>query len=724
MALEAGVLSLIIALARGGRISRLAELLDRAERLWLIFLPAGLIAASVLLRQYASPAVWMPVTGWLHLAASAALLAFAWFNRKLPGIKWFFAGGVLNLLPIAANGGRMPVSSWAAAAAGAPAVEAAMRHVKMSSHTHLNFLADIIPVPRPPSITPEVVSSGDVLMAVGIFLLIQLTMSPSPARIRLSRRFWMIAGIVAVTAGAAAFRLCALRWGLPDALHKFTYHPDEIFQIGAMLRVNPFTLELDPGFYSYPSGYINLGAAALRIATAYGLRADETLTGAYLAGRVLTAALGVLTIPLVCAAGARLYGRAAGLLAALLVAIMPLHIVHSHFATVDVPATLWVTAALLGAAVILSRPTLAVYLLAGAAAGFAAGTKYNAALVLLPVLAAHCLRQDGGGWRGRLRDGRMWAMLGVFLVGFFISTPGAILWPDKFVGGFLFELRHGATGHGLVFQGRGPGWFDTLVNSLGYGQGVFLLVLSLGSVGFALARRRREDWIVLSFLIPYYLLISFSKVHFARYAIPILPPLAILSGRMIVEVHSTLKEQAAVALRWGWVLVCAGVIAYTAVYAIAFDRLFFPPDPRTEAADWFRANVPPGATVGLPTVPWFYSPPLAPGITGTIGRQKRYELMLESRYRLITDLDLEWDPSILANERPEYVVMSDFEYQDPLRLRVPATVAFFKSLDKDYVQAAVFRKSFSAFGICFGPTERLPHDLKYMAPRVLVFRRK
>jgi hypothetical protein len=48
----------------------------------------------------------------------------------------------------------------------------------MSSSTHFNFLADFIPVPSSLEVLRNVLSPGDVLMAVGIFLLVQMTMCP------------------------------------------------------------------------------------------------------------------------------------------------------------------------------------------------------------------------------------------------------------------------------------------------------------------------------------------------------------------------------------------------------------------------------------------------------------------------------------------------------------------------------------------------------------------
>lgn len=538
-----------------------------------------------------------------------------------------------------------------------------------------------------------------------------------------NNRFLTFAAVALITLAAALLRLWGIRWGLPDALHRFTYHPDEIFQVGAMLRLDPIRLQFDPGFYNYPSFYMNLGSVAMQTCRGYGVVIDDGT--AYLIARLVVVGMAVVTIPVVYGAAAKLYGRAPALLAALIFAIIPLHVVHSHFATVDVPATLWVAAALLGAALILSKPTLKVAVFAGVMAGFAAATKYNAALSLVPVIVAHLLPEEDKSWRRKILDGRLWASIVAFAVGFIVATPGVLLWPGKFASGFFFELKHAAGGHGLVFAGKGPGWFDVMSNSLGYGLGVALLAVALGAIAYAVVKPSRSNWVMLSFLVPYYLVISFSQVRFARYAMPMLPPLAMLTGRMIIDIIWSLrKAQASVVLRWGWVILCAGVVAYTGIYAAALDRLFLPPDPREEALQWFRTNVKPGATVGLPTVPWFYSPPFAPGIVGTVGRENRYAMMSESPWPLVTNPETEWDPAVINRHRPDYVVMSDFEYEDVMRLRLPGARNFISDVRDGYVSAAVITKRISILGINFGPTEPLPHDLKYMSPTIRIYRRK
>lgn len=535
-----------------------------------------------------------------------------------------------------------------------------------------------------------------------------------------------LAVVIVITAVAAVYRFWALSWGLPNALHQATYHPDEIFQVSAMLKLNPFAFSFDPGFYNYPSGYMSIGSIVLRLAQAYGV-AFSSAAQVYLIARVVTAVMGVASIPIIYVAASRLFGKRAGYLSASVMAIIPLHIMHSHFATVDVPTTFWVALALVGSALILSGKGTMRYVFAGLMIGFAVSTKYNAALLVIPTLVAHFTSEGKERFRGRLTDRRLWMLLGCVILGFIIGTPGVLVQPAAYLQGFMAEAAHVKSGHGLVFVGKGPGWLDVLSNSLGYGMGVVMLLMSLLGFSLAVVRRKREDWILLSFVVPYFLMISLLEVRFARYAMPLLPVLAIMVGRMMDEVAGVLREQKVVVLRAVWGAVCVAVFAYTGIYSAGLDKLFSADDPRTQAADWFNNNAPTDSSVAMATIPWFYSPPLATGINGTTYRVDPAQVRAaldESRLHLLVNPARDWDKDILSAEKAEYAVVSDYESEDQLRVRGSAAMAYTHTLNESYSEAAKFGYRVRCLGFDFGPVSEYPHDMKYMSPSITIYKRK
>ena len=173
MFVEAIGLSLVVAVIRGGKIRRLGEL--KLQKAWLIFAPGGLIALLYLshipglkpISNYALP---------VHIVAYCMVFALIWLNRRLAGMLIIGAGALLNFAAMAFNGGQMPVSHEAARYVGmAEQLEKgnAVRHVSDGGNTRLYYLSDIIPAPSPPFLTPGVISVGDILLSVGLFVLIQ-----------------------------------------------------------------------------------------------------------------------------------------------------------------------------------------------------------------------------------------------------------------------------------------------------------------------------------------------------------------------------------------------------------------------------------------------------------------------------------------------------------------------------------------------------------------------
>jgi hypothetical protein len=57
----------------------------------------------------------------------------------------------------------------------------------------------------------------------------------------------------------------------------------------------------------------------------------------------------------------------------------------------------------------------------------------------------------------------------------------------------------------------GNGWLYHLTSSMRFGLGIPLLLLCLAGLGMAVAKRSRQDWMLLAFVVPYYLLIGWRR---------------------------------------------------------------------------------------------------------------------------------------------------------------------------------------------------------------------
>ena len=171
------VASIIISLICVGELERLTNISIEGVPLFAIalLLRLGVWAAELL--SFSGISRFCP-----HLIIiSYLILIFASLrNIKLPGFKYIDLGLLLNAFVIMLNGGRMPVlitqglvekfNSATLSPAGNSAV-----HCLRDNMTLFAFLGDVIPMPCffPSN---ELLSVGDIMLFIGLFVLIQQIM--------------------------------------------------------------------------------------------------------------------------------------------------------------------------------------------------------------------------------------------------------------------------------------------------------------------------------------------------------------------------------------------------------------------------------------------------------------------------------------------------------------------------------------------------------------------
>jgi hypothetical protein len=538
---------------------------------------------------------------------------------------------------------------------------------------------------------------------------------------------------------ALGLRVWGIHWGLPNSLHRFSYHTDE-----SVMLINSSTIinyqginvlggQILPHFYNYGTlqlYLINLTSAVAEVYSTPPANGNMVASGIYtiyLTGRLLSAVMGTITVGVLWAFGRRVYSDTAGLLGALLLAITPLHAQHSHFMTVDVPGTLWVTLALLWSARALQDENpLRAFAVAGTMAGFAAATKYNCALAILPIVAAAVVRTDPGGMNNSFsKVARLPVAIIAALVAYLIGCPGTLLEPPLFVHDFLFEARHVSSQQELWFQGTGLGYWYVIVRNLDAGLGLPLLLAALAGAVYAAKKRTPGDWMLLVFAVPYYLVVGAAESRYARYEIPLLPVLALWAGRLLIDGATTLHKPIVV---WPARIAFGVVFAVTALSTILLLRPLSQEDPRDRAEQWIVANVPRAAQIGMPVEPWFWSPPVdpyfcAPG-PGT------WETLLggpAAKHRIVVNKTVDFDTATLESAYPPIVTMSEYEYYDRLRLHFSSTEQYIQDLRVHYYPPMVFKDVHPLGGkttISGLPCQDLPHDMLYPSPTILVFRRR
>lgn len=528
-----------------------------------------------------------------------------------------------------------------------------------------------------------------------------------------------------------ALRLIGSQWGLPTEKHYFSLHPDEPIVYAASQQVNPAKGDFDPGFYNYGTFYLTLSRIATDVVTGYSPSKDTDFPARDFrlgnqAGRMLSMLAGAGMGALVFLILIRRTNRTGALLGAFSVAFAPGLMVHSRFQTVDVTAAFWVVLSLYWLNLWASEEGTdrhAIWM--GLAAGLAAGTKYNAVLVLL---AAAPLVAREAQWR------RFAMAAGACVLAFILTTPGILINTDAFFRDFKYEMLHTSTGHGLVFASTAPGSLYHLSNLI-TGYGGLLLIIGVGGLVWA-SRRKGEDgqkpaywlWGAITFAVVYYLLIARAEVKFLRYVFPLIPVLALGVGL----VAGWAQEQAD--RRWrllvgGVIIAVSGLGGGGLANAMTMSLQMASTDAREAAAEYLKKF----SSVGVVSDPWFYTPTLYPlsGAPRSMPWQAREEARLAATPKVLRYVEADgearkdWDVRLLTELKPEAVVFSSFELDDLDRLRIKGRIppefagqvadyeTFMKQLTTDY-----------ALDRSFGDGGPRIHDMMYVRPLVWVWVRK
>lgn len=390
-----------------------------------------------------------------------------------------------------------------------------------------------------------------------------------------------------IVGGALILRFYALNFGLPLAEAR----PDELTIAFQAMKFGTF--DFNPHSFNYPTffKYLTFGVFGLYYAMGRLLgffSGQEDFLRSFFTGavyfrllmRMISATAGTIGVALLLWTpdpGARRPGLG-GLASALLLAGCFLHVRDSHFGVTDITMVSLAVASVLLAHRLQQAPTLKNALLAGAMAGLTTSTKYNGALLCLPIALAL--------WpaSGRPRTAELRLLMtaaGAMVAGFFAGSPYALLDFGAFWRDFSYETRHLVEGHRVDV---GIGWVHHLTASLRYGMGIPMLLAALLGLGVAFWKDRRQAVVLYSFPLAYYLFIGRGETAFFRYILPVIPFLCMAAGTLLARSRGALL----------WVLLMLLPSLYSTGMAL---HLMGAGDTRDGMGAWIEANVPTESTL-------------------------------------------------------------------------------------------------------------------------------
>lgn len=147
--------------ALGGRFANLGTVVVRGKAAII-----GAFGLQLLVVTVAPLAFSHAVASTIHLASYALAILFIIANRHLPNLWIAALGGACNFAAVAANGGTMPASRTALAAAGLQVTHDGFDNSGAVAHARLAFLGDVFSFPKSLPLA-NVFSIGDILLLIG-----------------------------------------------------------------------------------------------------------------------------------------------------------------------------------------------------------------------------------------------------------------------------------------------------------------------------------------------------------------------------------------------------------------------------------------------------------------------------------------------------------------------------------------------------------------------------
>jgi 4-amino-4-deoxy-L-arabinose transferase-like glycosyltransferase len=404
-------------------------------------------------------------------------------------------------------------------------------------------------------------------------------------------------GLVLALVAAAMLRFWALPQGVPFSTG--VDEPEVMERAVRMMKTGDF----NPHFFDYPTLYMYVQALVAVFRFVFGAMrgmwsglAQAPTEAFYVWGRAVTAILGTGTVWVVYRAGMRWGGRTA-LLAAVMVAVMPLHVRESHYVLTDVPATFLVMLTLLLSLRAHERSTAWSFALAGAAAGLAGATKYNGVLaVLMPLMA--CVMTPAA--RPSRRIAMLWTVAAM-LAAFLLAAPYTFLDLPAFLNQFArlsSEYKNPANTTEAIWLI----YLKHLRNALQPPGSVIVIAgLALG-LWRSIAGPDRLKWMMAcAFPIVYFRFISNQNIFYGRYLLPMVPFLSILAAAAVVWTVEWMRGTALprAARNAGTVLLTLISIGPPAYTAINYDANAAKEWTTEQAYNWITRELPAGTSIRL-----------------------------------------------------------------------------------------------------------------------------
>jgi len=391
---------------------------------------------------------------------------------------------------------------------------------------------------------------------------------------------------------AAAFRFYGVDWGLPNA-----FHPDE-FEEARFLRGMMRSGSIDPHYSQQPPLILYLSWPISNLLNVLGVYDNNSVVRNVLAGRLLNASAGVVSVILLYGIGRKLTSRFAAGLGALLLAVSPLHVTNGRYMKQDSLLVMFILACALSVLTATREKKIRFFYYGAFFAGLAAGTKYSGIACIGILLSAPWLDAEKFSLRPNLKLAKHALIAcGAMVATFFLSMPYVLLNRENFehlLNGMAFESKHARTGHhGLAIDPWNQLWMFHFARSLVPGLHFLPILFSLLGIGMLLKQRKTAGLWLIMLLLMFYLPAEWARSKPPpqpdRYVLACIPFLALIASMYLDSFRNRLSQRELI-------LGAALLLMFPTIRSaqLASELRY---DTRDEMSDWLDANLAPGARI-------------------------------------------------------------------------------------------------------------------------------
>jgi len=392
-------------------------------------------------------------------------------------------------------------------------------------------------------------------------------------------------------------RLYGVQFGLPGL-----NHADETIVVNHAIAYSAW--DLNPHYFQVPPLvsyflFFEYGVFYLigRVFGFFGSIVDfqtlffEDPTSFYLIGRITVGAIaGTASVFFVYILGKNVFSNTVGIISAFFLALTFMHVRNSHYIYFDITMILFLILTYIFIYKFLETGLRRDYVLAGCFAGIAIAVKYNAALIIAPLIIGHFIYYFTNKDSGKIKvvNSKIVLSLVFMVLTFIVLNPFCIIDMKFFLNSFLSQA-HSQTPQGFLHHLR---------HSLFQGLGVPLSVLCLTGFFYSFYKLSRKLIVFISFPLVYYLsTVVFSQQH-ARYVLPLIPFLLIFAAWFL----ESIIFRGGVPTSKAKILITAAsimVVLPTGIKSVYSDYIFSKKDTRTLAKEWIEDKIPYGTKIAI-----------------------------------------------------------------------------------------------------------------------------